>query len=265
MGAADLEKLNAELAEKRAAVTTLQESLDSTKVKNNDLREKNWKAMDAVSQAESNISKMKVEICKGLKELHPTVSIPKEDDLPTFFTEYVQNYNATEKEVAVETTNSEEEDRLKVEVEKLTTENESLSGNLKSTQLENEHYKKVLEETASMLSDLQEKVDMEMSEKNARLEEKAAKIKELSSFIETQSADKSEEINRLNDQITELKAARDTSAEVIESKDAQIEQAQAELKKLQESASASSGSDPAKDEQLATAAKDIKDLSSKLK
>merc|ERR1712048_932624 len=270
--AADLEKLNAELAEKRAAVTTLQESLDSTKVKNNDLREKNWKAMDAVSQAESNISKMKVEICKGLKELHPTVSIPKEDDLPTFFTEYVQNYNATEKEVAVETTNSEEEDRLKVEVEKLTTENESLSGNLKSTQLENEHYKKVLEETASMLSNLQEKVDMEMSEKNARLEEmaalieeKAAKIKELSSFIETQSADKSEEINRLNDQIMELKAARDTSAEVIESKDAQIEQAQAELKKLQESASASSGSDPAKDEQLATAAKDIKDLSSKLK
>merc|ERR1712048_157647 len=61
------------------------------------------------------------------------------------------------------------------------------------------------------------------------------------------------------------KAARDTSAEVIESKDAQIEQAQAELKKLQESAAASSGSDPAKDEELATAAKDIKDLSSKLK
>merc|ERR1712048_747198 len=132
-------------------------------------------------------------------------------------TEYVQNYNATEKEVAVETTNSEEEDRLKVEVEKLTTENESLSGNLKSTQLENEHYKKVLEETASMLSNLQEKVDMEMSEKNARLEEmaalieeKAAKIKELSSFIETQSADKSDEISRLNNEITELKAARDT-------------------------------------------------------
>merc|ERR1712183_639947 len=73
-----------DLAELKEKTTKQQEAMERLKEKNNELREKNWKAMDAISgiekEKDSKINSIEKSIFKGLKKLHPGLKIPKSDD-----------------------------------------------------------------------------------------------------------------------------------------------------------------------------------------
>lgn len=63
------------------------------------MREKNWKAVDALGKSEEESKKRQKELekslMKGLKRLHPDVKIPSHDgDLDALFVNYEQNLNA---------------------------------------------------------------------------------------------------------------------------------------------------------------------------
>lgn len=66
-----------------------------------ELREKNWKVVDALGQAEKSatdkIRAIEISICKGLKNLFPDVSIPKVDnDFDKLFAEFSSNVSASD-------------------------------------------------------------------------------------------------------------------------------------------------------------------------
>merc|ERR1711962_371467 len=84
--------LEAQLNEAKVELTRLQEVLDSTKTKNNELREKNWKAMDAVGAAETNfqakLKQVELAVFKNFKEMNPNLAIPSELDFEATLAKY---------------------------------------------------------------------------------------------------------------------------------------------------------------------------------
>ena len=68
----EIEKLTGQLNEKKEQIATWEKSIETMKTKNNELREKNWKAMDAMSSAEKQ---HKVEIGKAVASVKVNLTI----------------------------------------------------------------------------------------------------------------------------------------------------------------------------------------------
>merc|ERR1711872_445396 len=178
----------------KADNATLQTNLDKMKEKNNDLREKNWKAMDEVAKAEKvgkqMVEDLKISIFKGLKQVHPDLAIPKGESIEEIFATYAHNQKAQEDaEQAELAALREENEKLTATVEEMKNapvevvtappppSSESSSEELETAQMEAEHYKKVLNETEALLSKRQEGVDSEISNKTQALEAKEEELK----------------------------------------------------------------------------------------
>merc|ERR1711962_1063572 len=174
--------LEAQLNEAKVELTRLQEVLDSTKTKNNELREKNWKAMDAVSTAETNfqakLKQVELAVFKNFKEMNPNLAIPSELDFEATLAKYKENWLSYQEANKQEIITKNEE--LTFELANLRSKlEESCSNDSEAAQQEIAHYKKVLADTEEMLSQLQEGVDLEMNKKTNELTLQNSKIKEL--------------------------------------------------------------------------------------
>lgn len=87
------DELTEQLKTVKADLQTRTEATDELKLKNNELREKNWKVIDALAKAEKQVEDQKkstdIRIIKGLKSIIPEFSIPKfEDDYELLFKEF---------------------------------------------------------------------------------------------------------------------------------------------------------------------------------
>merc|ERR1740136_321309 len=110
------------------------ESIEQLKLKNNELREKNWKVVDALGTAEkgveTKVTEIERSIFKGLKQMFPDVNIPKFDnDFDKLFAEFGEKVIASTEEKSVE---------LKSEMKKVSEENVSLSEQIAELQKTNE-------------------------------------------------------------------------------------------------------------------------------
>merc|ERR1712142_168606 len=166
------------------------EATDELKLKNNELREKNWKVIDALATAEKQVEDIKkstnIRIIKGLKNIVPDFSIPKfEDDYELLFKEFGEKVkgasDSTESTELVEQNKSltEEITELKKTNEIMhASQDEILKSQQENVQLkeENAHIKNVLIETESMLCRLQTGVDAEVQKWQAKVTEKDAEL-----------------------------------------------------------------------------------------
>jgi hypothetical protein len=182
----DLESLKALLAEKKAENETMQTTIDQAKEKNNDLREKNWKAMDAVSKAEKlgkdMVEDMKRQIFRGLKQVHPDLAIPKEDSMELIMATYAHNQKIQEEEERAEMDTIKEQyavlDQLNSSKKE---ENDALNAELATIREQNIILERQLSESAEIsdTTEITENADMvALRQQNADLEQHNSAQKE---------------------------------------------------------------------------------------
>ncbi|XP_037688574.1 kinectin isoform X2 [Choloepus didactylus] len=201
------EELLKVISEREREITGLRIELDSLKdavehqrKKNNDLREKNWEAMEALASTEKmlqdkvnktskerqqHLEAFELEAKEVLKKLFPKVSVPAN----LSYSEWLCGFEKKAKECMAETSDSVE---VKVLEHKL-KEAEEMHTLL---QLECEKYKSVLAETEGILQKLQRSVEQEENKWKVKVDESQKTIKQMQlSFTSSE-----QELERLRDE-----------------------------------------------------------------
>ncbi|NWZ38853.1 RRBP1 protein, partial [Brachypodius atriceps] len=196
------EKTNQLSALEREA-TQLREAVDQQKVKNNDLREKNWKAMEALTTVEKACeekllaaTKAKEELAQQLEALQtrtkqmllsslPGVTLSSQQDYDTWLQEFKEKTVSLLKQQMITTELPDSALKLKEAEEAQST-----------LQAECEQYRTILAETEGMLRNLQKSVEEEEQVWKAKLtasEEELQKshlqLKSLEGMVEKLKAD----------------------------------------------------------------------------
>ncbi|MBN3298809.1 KTN1 protein, partial [Amia calva] len=195
------------LAEVQSELAELRESLELHRKKNNELREKNWSAMEALSATESvlqgklgKITKEQGAVLVGVScdchrshlwEFYEHVFIPFQNHQ-----EWLQEFESAAKEVVMGT---EHKDTKGLE-EKL-RESEEVQ---KILQKDCETYKKVLAETEGILQRLQNSVEQEESRWKVKLEASQNELKPMCAKV----ADLEREVDRLGAESGEVENLR---------------------------------------------------------
>ncbi|NXU87282.1 RRBP1 protein, partial [Xiphorhynchus elegans] len=183
--------------------TELRETVEQQKMKNNDLREKNWKAMEALATVEKvceekllAATKAKEELAQQLDALQtrtkqtllsafPEVTVSSEQDYDTWLQEFKEKTTGVLKQQMITTEPLDSALKLKEAVETQST-----------LQAECEQYRTILAETEGMLRNLQNSVEEEEQVWKAKLiasEEELQKshlqLKSLEGMVEKLKAD----------------------------------------------------------------------------
>ncbi|XP_059229247.1 kinectin isoform X2 [Mustela nigripes] len=213
------EELLKVISEREEEITGLQNELDSLKEavehqrkKNNDLREKNWEAMEALASTEKmlqdkvnktskerqqHVEAIELEAKEVLKKLFPKVSVP-----PSLsYSEWLRGFEKKAKECVAETSGSEE---VKVLEHKLKEADEMHT----LLQLECEKYKSVLAETEGILQKLQRSVEQEENKWKVKVDESQKTIKQMQLSV-TSSEQELERLRRENKDIENLRRERE--------------------------------------------------------
>ncbi|KAM5274321.1 kinectin isoform 2-T2 [Ctenodactylus gundi] len=214
------EELLKVISERDKEIAGLQSELDSLKgavehqrKKNNDLREKNWEAMEALASTEKMlqdkvnktskverqqyVEAIELEAKEVLKKLFPKVSVSSALN----YREWLHGFEKKAKECIAGTSGSEE---VKVLEHKLKEADEMHT----LLQLECETYKSVLAETEGILQKLQRSVEEEENKWKVKVDESQKTIKQmLSSF--TSSEQELEQLRRENKEIENLRRERE--------------------------------------------------------
>ncbi|XP_053783692.1 kinectin isoform X3 [Desmodus rotundus] len=178
------------ISEREKEITGLQNELDFLKdavehqrKKNNDLRQKNWEAMEALASTEKmlqdkvnktskerqqHVEAVELEAKEVLKKLFPKVSVPSN----LSYSEWLHGFEKKAKECVTGTSGSEE---VKVLEHKL-KEAEEMHTLL---QLECDKYKSVLAETEGILQKLQRSVEQEENKWKVKVDESQRTIKQM--------------------------------------------------------------------------------------
>ncbi|KAL3872863.1 hypothetical protein ACJMK2_036049 [Sinanodonta woodiana] len=215
----EISQLVIELDSKKADLSKLMEDLESQKKKNNDLREKNWKAMDALEKSEKSLSEKVQSALKSTKDeltsklsetekydrtmmqkLFPDITVKDSSlvhkDWVSEFEKQATDYlsllskadNKAELESKVKTLeerNSELEIRLQ-EQEARNTTSENLQ--LQVTELEENNsklesqikqYRSVLSDTENQLTQLEQSVETEEQKWQDRLKSKDVELEQV--------------------------------------------------------------------------------------
>ncbi|XP_063507688.1 kinectin isoform X3 [Pongo pygmaeus] len=213
------EELLKVISEREKEISGLWNELDSLKVavehqrkKNNDLREKNWEAMEALASTEKmlqdkvnktskerqqEVEAVELEAKEVLKKLFPKVSVPS--DLS--YSEWLHGFEKKAKECMAGTSGSEE---VKVLEHKLKEADEMHT----LLQLECEKYKSVLAETEGILQKLQRSVEQEENKWKVKVDESHKTIKQMQSSF-TSSEQELERLRRENKDIENLRRERE--------------------------------------------------------
>uniref|UniRef100_A0A8C3IKY5 Kinectin 1 n=1 Tax=Chrysemys picta bellii TaxID=8478 RepID=A0A8C3IKY5_CHRPI len=178
-------------------------------VQQSDLREKNWKAMEALASTEKllqdkanktakerqqYLETAEMETRELLQKLFPKVSLPSN----LSHSEWIHGFEKTAREYLREASGSEE---VKAMEQKL-KEAEEMHIML---QLECEKYKAVLAETEGILQRLQRSVEEEESKWKIKIEESQNELRQMRSSVGSLE----HEIERLKEEIKELKKERE--------------------------------------------------------
>ncbi|KAM6170753.1 kinectin isoform 5-T5 [Erethizon dorsatum] len=213
------EELLKVISEKEKEITGLQNELDYLKdavehqrKKNNDLREKNWEAMEALASTEKMlqdkvnktskverqqyVEAVELEAKEVLKKLFPKVSVPSN----LSYSEWLHGFEKKAKECITGTSGSEE---VKVLEYKLREADETRT----LLQLECDTYKSVLAETEGILQKLQKSVEQEENKWKVQVDESQETIKQMLSSI-TSSEQELEQLRRENKDIENLRRER---------------------------------------------------------
>uniref|UniRef100_A0A8C2QJN8 Kinectin 1 n=1 Tax=Cricetulus griseus TaxID=10029 RepID=A0A8C2QJN8_CRIGR len=184
------EELQTIISEKEKELTDLRSELDSLKnavehqrKKNNDLREKNWEAMEALASTEKmlqdkvnktskerqqHVEAVELEAKELLKRLFPMVSVPTN----LTYSEWLRGFEKKAKACVAGTSDAE---AVKVLEHRLKEADEMHA----LLQLECEKYKSVLAETEGILQKLQRSVEQEESKWKIKADESRRTIKQL--------------------------------------------------------------------------------------
>ncbi|XP_035695273.1 ribosome-binding protein 1-like isoform X8 [Branchiostoma floridae] len=252
-------QLQEEVAEKKAEIETLQTTVEQQKKKNNDLREKNWKAMDALNAAEKSLAdKEKVTSAKddtatsdqdrsqareALQRIFPDISMDASLEYQVWLTSFEKAALSRLEELQTAAKQS-------AKVPTQTSKDEGVEAQLaeaaereKELQEECEKYKTVLADTESILNRLQSSVESEeqkWQEKlrlaNEDLEQSPSPqargevraMQEAVQQVKSESQQGSEEQGRLQDQLKVLQEERDKLQQELQTLQAAAGSGQAE-------------------------------------
>ncbi|XP_031218346.1 kinectin isoform X9 [Mastomys coucha] len=213
------EELQTVISAKDKQITDLCNELESLKnavehqrKKNNDLREKNWEAMEALASTEKmlqdrvnktskerqqQVEAIELESKDLLKRLFPTVSVPSNLN----YSEWLRGFEKKAKACIAGTSDSE---AVKVLEHRLKEANEMHT----LLQLECEKYKSVLAETEGILQKLQRSVEQEESKWKIKAEESRRTIKQMQSSS-TASEQELERLRQENKDMENLRRERE--------------------------------------------------------
>ncbi|XP_035695226.1 ribosome-binding protein 1-like isoform X2 [Branchiostoma floridae] len=247
-------QLQEEVAEKKAEIETLQTTVEQQKKKNNDLREKNWKAMDALNAAEKSLAdKEKVTSAKddtatsdqdrsqareALQRIFPDISMDASLEYQVWLTSFEKAALSRLEELQTAAKQS-------AKVPTQTSKDEGVEAQLaeaaereKELQEECEKYKTVLADTESILNRLQSSVESEeqkWQEKlrlaNEDLEQARGEVRAMQEAVQqvkSESQQGSEEQGRLQDQLKVLQEERDKLQQELQTLQAAAGSGQAE-------------------------------------
>ncbi|XP_078673900.1 ribosome-binding protein 1-like isoform X9 [Branchiostoma floridae x Branchiostoma belcheri] len=226
-------QLQEEVTETKAEIAKLQTTVEQQKKKNNDLREKNWKAMDALNAAEKSLAeKEKVTSAKddtatsdkdrsqareALRRIFPDISMSIDPSL-----EYQVWLTSFEKAALARLEEMKTASVQPAEVPSQTPEDEGVEAKLaeaaereKELQEECEKYKTVLADTESILNRLQSSVESEeqkWQEKlrlaNEDLEQARGEVRAMQEAVQqvkSESQQGSEELQALQEERDKLR------------------------------------------------------------
>ncbi|XP_078191152.1 kinectin isoform X17 [Callithrix jacchus] len=191
---------------------SLKDAVEHQRKKNNDLREKNWEAMEALASTEKmlqdkvnktskerqqQVEAVELEAKDVLKKLFPEVSVPSN----LSYSEWLRGFEKKAKECMAGTSGSEE---VKVLEHKLREADEMHT----LLQLECEKYKSVLAETEGILQKLQRSVEQEENKWKVKVDESHKTIKQMQSSF-TSSEQELERLRRENQDIENLRRERE--------------------------------------------------------
>ncbi|XP_055394099.1 kinectin isoform X1 [Bubalus kerabau] len=184
------EELLKVISEREKEITDLKNELDSLKdavehqrKKNNDLREKNWEAMEALASTEKllqdkvnktskerqqHVEAVELEAKEVLKKLFPKVSVPSN----LSYSEWLHGFEKKAKECVAGASGSEEVKDLEHKLKEADEMHTLL-------QLECEKYKSVLAETEGILQKLQRSVEQEENKWKVKVDESQKTIKQM--------------------------------------------------------------------------------------
>ncbi|XP_054678841.1 ribosome-binding protein 1 isoform X1 [Grus americana] len=207
---AEMKQLRSRLQEKtdqlsslEREATELREAVEQQKTKNNDLREKNWKAMEALTTVEKACeekllaaTKAKEEMAQQLDTLQtqtkqmllsalPGVTVSSQQDYDTWLQEFKEKTVDMLKQQTVTTETPDSALKLKEAEEAQST-----------LQAECEQYRAILAETEGMLRDLQKSVEEEeqvwkakLTASEEELQKSQVQLKSLEDMVEKLKAD----------------------------------------------------------------------------
>ncbi|XP_067098656.1 kinectin isoform X6 [Osmerus mordax] len=195
----------------QADLEELRDSLELHRKKNNELREKNWSAMEALAatetmlqgklsktakESQTGLDSAQAECREVLHRLLPHVPLPTQQD----HQEWLQRFESAASEVpAAEATSAPAAEEVTGLADKLKESEEAQ----KVLQKDCETYKKVLAETEGILQRLQSSVEQEESRWKVKLELGQVELKEMSVKVTTLE----QEVERLGD-VGELENVR---------------------------------------------------------
>ncbi|NXE94562.1 KTN1 protein, partial [Menura novaehollandiae] len=197
-----------EIASLQSELASQRNAFEQQRKKNNDLREKNWEAMEALASTEKllqdkvnktakekqqHLEAAEVETRELLQKLFPKVSLPSN----VSHSEWICGFEKMAKEYLREASGSED---VKAMEQKL-KEAEEMHILL---QLECEKYKSVLAETEGILQRLQRSVEEEESKWKIKVEESQKELKQMRSVVTSLQ----HEVERLKEEIKEVETLK---------------------------------------------------------
>uniref|UniRef100_A0A2K6GV12 Kinectin 1 n=1 Tax=Propithecus coquereli TaxID=379532 RepID=A0A2K6GV12_PROCO len=201
-----------EISDLRNELDSLKDAVEHQRKKNNDLREKNWEAMEALASTEKmlqdkvnktskerqqHVEAVELEAKEVLRKLFPQVSVPSN----LSYSEWLHGFEKKARECMAGTSGSEEVEVLEHKLKEADEMHTLL-------QLECEKYKSVLAETEGILQKLQRSVEQEENKWKVKVDESQKTIKQMQSSF-TSSEQELERLRRENKDIENLRRERE--------------------------------------------------------
>ncbi|XP_074091982.1 kinectin isoform X8 [Macrotis lagotis] len=189
-------------------LTALKNAIEQQRKKNNDLREKNWKAMEALASTEKilqdkvnktakerqqQLEAVEIQAKEILKKLFPGVSVPSNLN----FSEWLHKFEKKANEYVIEASISEDVKELQQKLKEADDMHMML-------QQECEKYKSVLAETEGILQRLQQSVEQEENKWKIKVEESQKAVRQIHSSL----CSLEQEVERLRGENKELETLR---------------------------------------------------------
>ncbi|XP_072121816.1 ribosome-binding protein 1-like isoform X2 [Mobula birostris] len=242
----EIEQLESRVKDKDAQISSLEqdmlqlkETIEQQKKKNNELREKNWKAMEALAstekmygeklcaakqikeEAEQQLQTVHRQTKEALQGLFPEVSVPSQQ----LYSEWLQEF----RQKAQESLNQKSTDPSDL-VLKLQEAEEAQS----TLQADCEQYRTVLAETEGMLRDLQKSVEEEEHVWKAKIAESEAQLWQLKDLVAELEEKLKQQLESAQTQCQQYSVEVRELSELLRESQSQLEAANREQQKHSE-------------------------------